>query len=107
MTAGITCCTLSGKQEAVGEQPSICGNLANSVYSAAETNSSKKPGKCIGRAVGEAENPRKTAIMSICERGKVPPKVFYCGPWKVAQLQVHILFVRNRGSRGDQRKGRF
>lgn len=74
MTPRITRCTLSGKQEAVGEQPSICSNLANSVYSTAETNSSKKPGKCIGRTVGEAENPRKTAIMSLFGRDKVPPK---------------------------------
>lgn len=94
MTPGITRCTLSGKQEAVGEQSSICSNLANSVYSMAQTNSSKKPGKCIGRTVGEVENPRKTAIMSLQGRDKVPPKYFTAGNRKRHSCKfISCLFV--------------
>lgn len=63
------------QQEALGERPSVSSNPANSVCSAAHANSSKKPGKCIGRTAGEVENPRKTAIMSLFGRGKVSQSI--------------------------------
>lgn len=112
MTPGITRRTRAGRQEAVGEQPSIWSHPDNSVYSAAPTHSSKKPGKCTGRAAGAAEPPRKAAIMSSSGRDKVPPapvppEVFYCWQYKEARLRVHVLFVRNPDNRGEQRKEIF
>lgn len=41
-----------------------------------------KPGKCIGRTVGEAENSGKTAIMSLFGRDKVPSTCFTVGDGK-------------------------